>query len=265
MSPPRVRSQLFQVFSVDLRMNPPPNLARRLVAECLGTAFLLAAVIGSGIMGENLSGGNNAIALLANSIATGAALIALILAFGPISGAHFNPVVTLADASQSGLPWREVPGYLLAQFAGAFAGVGSANLMFGKPLFFSSHHARHGAGQFLSEFIASFGLLAVIWGCVRLRSSAVAFAVGAYIAAAYWFTSSTSFANPAVTLARSASDTFAGIRLQDAYAFIAAQLLGAAVATALFRWLLPELPQRAQSVVVPHAGEMSNAGTQEQR
>ena len=249
----------------DFLMTPPPSLARRLVAECLGTAFLLAAVIGSGIMGENLSGGNTAIALLANSIATGAALVALILAFGPISGAHFNPAVTLADASQSGLPWREVPGYLVAQFAGAFAGVGAANLMFGKPLFFASQHARHGSAQLLSEFIASFGLLAIIWGCVRLRSTAVAFAVGAYIAAAYWFTSSTSFANPAVTLARSASNTFAGIQLPDVPGFISAQLAGAFAATALFRWLVPELPQRAQSVVVPHSANLSNSSATEPR
>jgi len=214
-------------------------------------------------MGENLSGGNTAIALLANSIATGAALVALIFALGPISGAHFNPAITLADASQSGLPWREVPGYLLAQFAGAFAGVGVANLMFGKPLFFASHQARHGSSQLLSEFIASFGLMAIIRGCVRLRSSAVA--VATYIAAAYWFTSSTSFANPAVTLARSASDTFAGIRLQDVPGFIATQLLGAFAATALFRWLLPELPQRAQSVVVSHLANVSSTNVQEPR
>jgi glycerol uptake facilitator-like aquaporin len=211
------------------------------------------AVVGSGIMGEKLSGGNVAIALLANTLATGAALVALILCFGPISGAHFNPAVTLADASQNGLPWRECPGYLVAQFAGAFLGVATANLMFDKPIYFASHHARHGNAQLLSEFIATFGLLSVIWGCVRLRSTAVPFGVGAYITAAYWFTASTSFANPAVTLARSASDTFAGIRLGDVPGFIVMQLLGATAATSLFRWLIPSLPDVAAEVLVPHS------------
>jgi glycerol uptake facilitator-like aquaporin len=212
------------------------------MAEALGTAFLLAAVVGSGIMGERLAGGNGAIALLANTIATGAALVALILTFGPISGAHLNPAVTLADAFQGGLAWREVPVYISAQIAGAFAGVAAAHLMFGEPLFFASRHARTGGAQLFSEFVATFGLLSVIWGCVRLRSSAVALAVGAYITAAYWFTSSTSFANPAVTLARAASDTFAGIRPLDAPGFVAAELLGAMAATILFRWLAPTLP-----------------------
>jgi glycerol uptake facilitator-like aquaporin len=234
------------------------SLSRRATAECVGTALLLATVVGSGIMGERLSGGNVGLALLANTIATGAGLVALILTFGPISGAHFNPAVTLADASQGGLLWREVPVYIAAQITGAFAGVAAANLMFELPVFFASHHARHGASQFFSEFVATFGLLAVIWGCARLRSSAVPFAVGAYITAAYWFTASTSFANPAVTLARSASDTFAGIRPIDAPAFIVAQLLGAAAATALFRWLAPSLPRDAESVIVPHA-ERKNA------
>jgi len=181
-------------------------------------------------------GGNIAIALLANTIATGAALIALILTFGPISGAHFNPAVTLADASQGGTEWRDVPGYLAAQFAGAFAGVSAAHLMFGEPLLSPSHHARTGGGQLFSEFVATFGLLAVIWGCARLRSSAVPFAVGAYITSAYWFTASTSFANPAVTLARASTNTFSGIRLMDAPGFVVMQLIGAAAATALFRW-----------------------------
>jgi glycerol uptake facilitator-like aquaporin len=225
-------------------------VVRKSVAEAIGTAFLLAAVVGSGIMGERLAGGNVGIALLANTIATGAALVALILTFGPVSGAHFNPAVTLADASQGGLSWREVPIYTLAQIAGAFAGVAAANLMFGEPLFFASRHVRAGNAQVFSEFIATFGLLSVIWGCVRLRSSAVPFAVGAYITGAYWFTSSTSFANPAVTLARTASDTFAGIRLADAPAFIVAQLAGAMAATLLFRWLLPSLPRDASNVVV---------------
>lgn len=217
--------------------------ARRIAGEALGTAFLLAAVVGSGIMGERLSGGNVAIALLANTLATGAMLLTLILTFGPISGAHFNPAVTLADASQGGLPWPEVPGYLAAQLIGAFAGVAAAHLMFGEAIFSASRHVRAGGAQLFSEFLATFGLLCVIWGCARLRSSAVPFAVGAYITGAYWFTSSTSFANPAVTLARSASDTFAGIRPSDVPGFIAAQLAGAVAATVLFRWLVPSLPK----------------------
>ncbi len=225
---------------------------RAYAGEFLGTAFLLACIIGSGIMGQRLSDGNTAIALLANTLATGAALVALILTFGPISGAHFNPAVTLCDALLGGLSWRKVPGYLAAQFAGAFAGVGTAHVMFGLPVFFASQHPRHGAGQLLSEFVAAFGLLAVIWGCSRRRSAAVPFAVGAYITAAYWFTSSTSFANPAVTLARSASDTFAGIRLSDAPGFMVVQLLGAFAATFLFKWLAPSLPSTAADVVVPH-------------
>ena len=227
-------------------------MARRAVAEALGTALLLAAVVGSGIMGDRLSGGNVAIALLANTIATGAALITLILTFGPISGAHFNPAVTLADASQGGLRWRDVPTYVAAQIAGAFVGVATAHLMFGEPVFFASRHARSGGAQLFSEFIATFGLLSIIWGCARLRSTAVPFAVGAYITAAYWFTASTSFANPAVTLARAASDTFAGIRPADAPGFIAAQLAGAAGATVLFRWLVPSLPKDATKVVIQH-------------
>jgi glycerol uptake facilitator-like aquaporin len=203
-------------------------------------------------MGERLAAGNVAIALLANTLATGAALVALILTFGPISGAHFNPAVTLADASQGGLPWRDVPAYLIAQIIGAFAGVAVAHVMFELPLFFASRHARGGAAQIFSEFVATFGLLAVIWGCARRRSSAIPFAVAAYITAAYWFTASTSFANPAVTLARSATDTFAGIRPVDAAGFIVAQLFGAGAATALFRWLVPDLPEVAESIVMPH-------------
>jgi glycerol uptake facilitator-like aquaporin len=225
-------------------------LLRKLVAEALGTALLLATVVGSGIMGEKLAGGNVAIALLANTIATGAALVALILTFGPISGAHFNPAVTLADASQGGLAWREVPGYLVAQVAGAFLGVAVAHVMFKEPaLFFASRHERSGVAQLVSELVATFGLLSVIWGCARRRPGLVPFAVGAYITAAYWFTSSTSFANPAVTLARAASDTFAGIRPTDVAGFVVAQLAGAAAATALFRWLVPALPAVADRVV----------------
>lgn len=229
------------------------NLARRATAEAVGTGLLLAAVVGSGIMGERLAGGNIAVALLANTFATGAALVALILTFGTISGAHFNPAVTLADAWQGGLAWRDAPAYIVAQIIGAFAGVGVANVMFDLPVFFASHKARHGGSQLFSEFVATFGLLAVIWGCVRLRSAAVPFAVAAYIVAAYWFTASTSFANPAVTLARTASDTFAGIRAVDAPGFIVAQLLGAFAATILFRWLVPTLSQDAAAVVVPHS------------
>ena len=231
------------------------DLLRRAVAEGLGTAFLLATVIGSGIMGERLSGGNVAIALLANTLATGAGLVALILTFGPTSGAHFNPAVTIADAAQGGLAWREVPAYVVAQILGAFAGAAVAHVMFGEPVFSVSEHARTGASQLVSELVATFGLLAVIWGCSRQRATATPFAVGAYITAAYWFTSSTSFANPAVTLARSVSDTFAGIRPVDVPGFIVAQVAGAGAATALFRWLVPALPEVAPEVVVPRAGE----------
>ena len=211
-------------------------LLKRLVAEAVGTAMLLTAIVGSGIMGERLAAGNVAIALLANSIATGGALVVLILTFGPISGAYFNPAITIAHAWQRVVLWREVPAYVLVQIAGAFAGVGVAHLMFGLPLFFASRHARNGNAQLFSEFVASFGLLAVIWGCARFRST-VAFAVAAYITAAYWFTASTSFANPAVTLARSVTDTFAGIRPLDTPAFIVAQIAGAGAATILFSWL----------------------------
>jgi glycerol uptake facilitator-like aquaporin len=210
-----------------------------MASEFLGTAFLLAAVVGSGIMGERLAGGNIAIALLANAISTGAALAVLILVLAPISGAHFNPVVTLAMSATGTLPWREVPGYLLAQFSGAFAGVATAHLMFGLPLFFASAHVRSGSAQLGSEVVATFGLLFVIWGCSRFQPSATPWAVGAYIMSAYWFTASTSFANPAVTLARSASNTFAGIRIADVPGFVLAQLLGAAAATLFFRWLAP--------------------------
>ncbi len=220
----------------------PVTLARRVVAEGLGTAFLLAAVVGSGVMAERLSGGNMALALLANAVATGAALVALILTFGPVSGAHLNPAVTLADAASGGTSWRHVPAYVAAQLAGAFAGVAVAHLMFELPVYLASRHERAGFAQALSEFVATFGLVAVIWGCVRRNPDAVPYAVACYITAAYWFTASTSFANPAVTLARAASETFAGIRPVDAPAFVVAQLVGALAATALFRWLVPPRP-----------------------
>ncbi|HEU0178567.1 MAG TPA: MIP/aquaporin family protein [Blastocatellia bacterium] len=228
------------------------TLTRKAASEATGTALLLATVIGSGIMGERLSGGNVAIALLANTLATGAALVALILTFGHISGAHFNPAVTLADASQGGVPWREVPVYIAAQVSGAFLGVAAAHLMFSEPLFSVSIRTRSGAAQMFSEFVATFGLLSVIWGVTRRRADAAPFAVGAYITAAYWFTASTSFANPAVTLARAFSNTFAGIRPTDAPGFILAQLIGAAAATLLFRRLAPALTEKARVVIIPH-------------
>ena len=221
---------------------------RRLAAEAIGTAMLLAAIVGSGIMADRLSGGNVAIALLANTLATASALVALILTLGPISGAHFNPVVSVADAVQGGLSWRELPGYAAAQVSGAVSGVWVAHVMFGEPVFVLSLHPRSGPAQMVSEFVATFGLLAVIQGCSRRRTDAVPFAVAAYIAAAYWFTASTSFANPAVTLARALTDTFAGIRPADVPGFVLAQCAGAAAATLLFRWLVPAMPRPARRV-----------------
>jgi len=216
-------------------------VARRAAAELIGTAFLLAAIVGSGIMAEQLAGGNIAIALLANTIATGAALVALIYTFGPVSGAHLNPAVTLNQAWCGALAWREVPVYAAAQIAGAFAGVAAAHTMFGRTLFFISGHARGGGAQMWSEFVATFGLIAVIHGCAARRApEAIPFAVGAYITSAYWFTASTSFANPAVTVARAVTGTFTGIRPADVPGFIAAQLAGAAAATLVLRWLLVE-------------------------
>ncbi|HEV3254805.1 MAG TPA: MIP/aquaporin family protein [Candidatus Acidoferrales bacterium] len=228
------------------------SLGRRIVAETIGSAFLVAAIVGSGIMGERLAGGNVALALLANTIATGAALVALILTFGSISGAHLNPAVTLADALEGGLPWAETPYYILAQVLGAIGGAVAAHTMFGLPLFSLSHQDRSGPAQLLSEFIATFGLLSVIWGCSRLRPNAIPFAVGAYITAAYWFTASTSFANPAVTIARCLSDTFAGIRPADVFLFIIVQFAGGIAATFLFQWLVPGLPAGAKDVLLPH-------------
>jgi glycerol uptake facilitator-like aquaporin len=216
-----------------------PTLVRRVTAEFTGTLFLLATVVGSGIMGDRLAAGNVALALLANSLATGGALVALILAFGPISGAHMNPAVTLADAWKGGIAWSAATAYIVAQAAGAFAGVAVAHLMFGLPLFSVSAHVRGGPALVFSEFVATFGLLAVIWGCAQTRTSAVPYAVGAYIVAAYWFTASTSFANPAVTLARCVTNTFAGILPSDVAPFVAAQLAGALAATILFGWLVP--------------------------
>lgn len=241
-----------------------PSLARRVVAEGLGTALLLAAVVGSGIMGERLAGGNVAVALLANTLATGAALVALLFALGGISGAQLNPAVTFSVALEGGLSWRDVPGYVAAQVGGALLGVFIANAMFDLPFISLSRHVRQGPSQLLSEFIATFGLLSVIWGSSRLRQAAVPVAVGAYITAGYWFTASTSFANPAVTLARMASDTFAGIRPGDVPAFIAAQLLGAFTATLLFRWLVPALPAVATGVVTPTNG-LADASPQGKR
>jgi glycerol uptake facilitator-like aquaporin len=223
------------------------NLQRRLFSEWLGTAFLLATVVGSGIMAERLSGGNIGIALLANAIATGCGLGALILTFGGISGAHFNPAVTFAAVLRRELSRKEALLYILVQIIGAFCGVAVAHGMFGQQVFFASQHMRTGPAQWWSEFIATFGLLAVILGCSRNRPNAVPFAVASYIVGAYWFTSSTSFANPAVTLARAATDTFAGIRPADAPGFIVAQLVGAAAATLSFGWLLKEQPTQTQS------------------
>ena len=224
---------------------------RTFVAEFVGTALLLTAVVGSGIMGERLSSGNVAIALLANTLATGAALVALILTFGPISGAHFNPAITVADASQRGIAWSRVPSYLSAQLSGACCGVFVAHAMFGERILMVSTRVRSGSSQVLSEFVATFGLLSVIWACSRRRSDVAPFAVAAYITSAYWFTASTSFANPAVTFARALTDTFAGIRPIDVPPFIGAQIAGASAATLLFRWLLPSLPATADHVVIP--------------
>jgi len=198
--------------------------------------MLLAAVVGSGVMAERLAGGNVAIALLANTLATGAALVALVLTFISISGAHFNPAVTISFAWHGDLNWHHVPAYIVAQIGGAFAGVALAHLMFGLPIFSASQQVRFGVSQMLGEFVATFGLLATIWGCLKYRPQAIAYAVAAFIMAGYWFTSSTSFANPAVTLARSMTDTFTGIRPVDVSGFIVAQLLGAIAATLLFRW-----------------------------
>ncbi len=216
------------------------SLAQRTAAEFFGTAFLLAAVVGSGIMAARLAGGSAALALLCNTIATGAILTVLILTFGPISGAHFNPAVSLAAALRGDMRARVTALYIGAQLAGAILGVWTAHLMFELPLLQVSLTSRTGIGQWLAEAIATFGLLLTILGCSARNSAAIPYAVGLYITAAYWFTASTSFANPAVTIARSLSDTFAGIAPAGVIAFIAAQLLGMLVAVALGRWLWPE-------------------------
>jgi glycerol uptake facilitator-like aquaporin len=220
------------------------DLSRRLVSESLGTAFLLAAVVGSGIMAQNLAGGNGALALLCNTIATGAILTVLILVFGPLSGGHFNPAVSIALALRGELPWLDAAGYVAAQIAGALVGVWTAHLMFELPLWQVSSHVRTGAGQWLAEFVAAFGLLVTIFGCAARNPAAIPYAVGLYITSAYWFTASTSFANPAVTLARSLSDTFAGIAPTGAPGFIVAQLAGMVLAVLLARWLWPSQTRR---------------------
>lgn len=226
---------------------------RAAAAEFFGTAFLLLAVVGSGIMAQRLCGGNVGLALLANALATGGALIALILAFGPVSGGHFNPVVTLASAARD-KAWNNVLPYIVAQVLGALCGTLLANSMFGLPAFSASHHDRSGNAMMVSEFVATFGLLAVIWGCVRVRATAAPYAVAAYIVGAYWFVPSTSFANPAVTIARSLTDTFSGIRPADVPGFIIAQLVGGAAATMLFVWFGPA---DAADIVVPHQEPIS--------
>jgi glycerol uptake facilitator-like aquaporin len=227
-------------------------IARRVVAELFGSGFLVAAVIGSGIMADRLSNGNIGLALLENTIATGAALVALIVTFGPISGAHLNPVVTVMDALECGLSWIETPLYILGQVFGGIGGAIATHLMFGLSPISLSTHTRSGWPQVFSEFVATFGLVCVIWGSSRRKPTAVPFAVGAYITAAYWFTASTSFANPAVTIARCVSNTFAGIRPPDVPWFVLAQFAGGFGATLLFRWLLPNLNARASEIFVEH-------------
>jgi glycerol uptake facilitator-like aquaporin len=214
-----------------------PSLARRIFAEWLGTAFLLAAVVGSGIMAERLAGGNIALALLCNTLPTGAILVVLILIFGPISGAHFNPAVSVAFALRRQLPWSIAAAYVAAQITGAVAGVWAAHLMFELPIWQLSVTSRAGGGQWFAEAVATFGLLLTIFGCAARTPAAIPYAVGLYITSAYWFTASTSFANPAVTIARSLSDTFAGIAPSGVIAFIAAQLTGAATAVMIGKWL----------------------------
>jgi len=237
------------------------SLSRRVTAEFLGTGFLVATVVGSGIMAERLSGGNVALALLANTIATGAALVALIATFEPISGAHLNPVVTVTMTVERRFPWRETLPYVLAQIAGGICGTMAAHIMFGLSVVSLSQQARSGPAQAFSEFVATFGLLVVIWGSSRHRAKLVPFAVGAYITAAYWFTASTSFANPAVTIARSLSNTFAGIRPTDVPMFVLAQCLGAVAATVLFHWLSPERYPQSDRVIPSAAPSVAHEPT----
>jgi arsenate reductase len=232
-----------------------PSIARRVVAEFVGTGLLVAVVVGSGIAAERLSPGNTGLQLLENSAATAAGLIAIILAFGPVSGAHLNPLVSIADAFFGGLDWRDVPPYIAAQVAGAIGGAVLANLMFSLPAVEWSTKSRSGSGLWLGEVVATAGLLLVIFGVVRSgRTSVAPFAVGAYIGAAYWFTSSTSFANPAVTVGRAFTNTFAGIEPSSVPAFVVFECVGAAIAVALIAYLYPDVRQVADEVVVPSAG-----------
>ena len=230
-------------------MSPPPQ--RRVIAELVATMFLLLAIVGSGIMGERLAGGNVAIALLANSVATGGALFALIATFQPISGAHLNPVVTLLDVWEGGLPWRSAPIVIVAQFVGAVLGVWLAHLIFGEPWISVSTHDRGGLPLMVSEFVATFGLVAVVLGCARRRPDIIPAAVSLYIVGAYWFTASTAFANPVVTIARSMTGTFAGIRPADVDGFVLAQLAGGAAGASVLRWLLSPAPSRSTSTTRP--------------
>lgn len=224
------------------------TLGRRLFAELLGTAFLLAVVVGSGIMGERLAGGNVAIVLLANSLATGAILVVLILIFAPISGAHFNPAVTLSFLLQGWIERRVAAAYVIVQIVGGILGVVVAHMMFEEPLLSMSTTTRTGVSQWTAEFVATFGLIATILGCLRARPEATPYAVGLFITAGYWFTSSTSFANPAVAVARTLTETFAGIRPVDAPAFVITQLAAAVVVTLVFRWLLTTGPNESRGV-----------------
>jgi glycerol uptake facilitator-like aquaporin len=230
-------------MTINASLEPPLlrySIGRRLTAEGLGTALLLAVVVGSGIMGERLADGNAAIALMGNTVATGAGLVVLITVFGPISGAHFNPAVTLAFALRREIGWRLAPAYVASQIVGGVIGVFAAHAMFAEPILQLSTKLRDGPAQAFSEFVATFGLVATILGAIRFKPDFTPVAVGLYITAAYWFTASTSFANPAVTIARSLSDTFAGIAPASAPAFIAAQLLGTVAAVVVFGWLLKE-------------------------
>jgi glycerol uptake facilitator-like aquaporin len=228
---------------------PAPGLGRRLAAETVGSALLLATVVGSGIMGERLAEGNAGIALLANSLATGAGLLALIAALGPVSGAHFNPIVTAVQTIRGVLPLKHAGGYVAMQVFGAIAGVALAHAMFGQPIFSASARDRSGASQALSEVVASFGLVTIAWGSSRMGFLVAGLAIAGYVTAAYWFTASTCFANPSVTLARSMTDTFTGIRPGDVPVFIGAQILGGAAAVAFGRWIFGP-----SDVVLPGAG-----------